>query len=195
MMWDEIKSTFENEIICPSLQGRIRFEFEEHDVNEDSIVNTECFDDDTELSYSCLSIFLDDKLFYEFNSKDYYEQSYYKINARLRRTTQKVLSNDYLSKRASFEASWDILKDFIPWITSQTGMMNADHSVRIMEDYIECSFDEAKEMDNCFVSMLSLLDKRMEVETLVDYIGCVETLEPKWLRRFLKLRLEADGLI
>lgn len=187
MDWNKVKTAFEKQLLCPSLSGRVRFEFKEHEFNDNP-------DDDAEPQYSILSIFLDDRPFFEFNSKDYYNKGFSRINARLRHTIQEILSRDYLCRSSSFEASFDVINDFIPWLTSKNGVMNADHAIRIMERYTESSFDETKEIDNCFVTMLNLLDKRLSDDELAEYACLVDTYEPEWLRKFIKLRLDADKL-
>lgn len=196
MTWDEIKTTFENEILCPALQGRLRLEYYEQDIDESAI---EDFDkhieslDDSEPVYSYLSFYFDDKLIYEFNSKNYYENQYYKLGLDLRSTIKDILSRDYLSKSASFDAAWDIYFDFIPRLTSQNGMMKAEHAVRCIKNYIIDHEHEDTCLDNKFTFVLYFLSKYMSGEVVLNNeesskLAFAET----WFYPFIQLRIEAE---
>ena len=111
MQWSEIKNVFENEILCPSLRGRLRFEYTDYSDEEDTSAIQ-----DLKLRDNCLSIYVDGQLFYKFDTKDYTKQ-FGSMSGHLRHTIQNILSESYMSKSRAFDASWDIANEFIPWLS------------------------------------------------------------------------------
>lgn len=176
MLWNEIKTTFETEVLCPALRGRVRFEYTD-------------FDDDRD---NCLSIHVDSKPFYAFDTKDYTEQ-FSVINGRLRHTIQDVLSENYTSRSDAVEASWDIVNEFIPWVTSQTGIMRAEHAVRNMKEFIGSSNPNDLRTRNEFTYVLWFLSKYLSGDAiLAEKKREKQACAGRWYCPFVKLRIEAE---
>ena len=191
MKWTDIKTAFENDILCPSLRGRVRFEYTDYadDVNIEELLSSE----DVKLRDNCLAIYADGKLLHKFDTKDYTEQ-FSSMNGQLRHTIQKVLFENYMSRSDAVEASWEIVNEFIPWLSSQEGIMRAEHAVRNMREFIDnpnynvCTGNE-------FVFVLWYFSKYLPKDTILSNsnieaskIAYAET----WFYPFVKLRIEAE---
>jgi len=191
MEWSEIKTTFENEVVCPSLRGRVRFEYTDYadDVDIDELLSSE----DVKLRDNCLAIYADGELLYKFDTKDYTEQ-FSIMNGQLRHTIQKVLSENYMNRSDAVEASWDIVNEFIPWLSSQKGIMRAEHAVRNMREFINNpNYDVCT--SNEFMFVLWYLSKYLPrnivlSNTETSNIAFAET----WFYPFVKLRIEAEQI-
>ena len=191
MTWQEIKTKFEDEILCPALRGRVWFEYTDYaaDVDVESTFSNE----DGILRDNCLSVYADGDLLYSFNTKDYTEQ-FSTMNGRLRHTIQKILAQNYTSYHAAVDASWEIVNEYIPWLSSQKGIMRAEHAVRTMKEFIE-NPDADPYAGNEFTFVLWYLSKYHQPSDLVlfKYKGAAHvTYADKWFYPFVKLRIEAE---
>lgn len=179
MEWKEIKKAFEEEVLCPALRGRLSFEYTDYDYNHDGDLG------------NCLSIYYDGRLFYKFETKDYTEQ-YALMCGQLREIMREVLSQNYMSREDAEEATWKVTRQFMPWLTSQNGIMRAEAAVQHMEMFIENpSYDIFT--DNQFTCALWLLSinadgKRMLANAEAGDIGYADD----WRCAFEKLRVEAE---
>ena len=176
MVWQEIKAKFENEILCPALRGRVHFKYTDYSDNVD--IDDFFSNNDVKLCDNCLAIYADGKLIYSFNTKDYTEQ-FSTMNGHLRHTIQRILSENYVSHSAAVEASWDIVNEFIPWLSSQKGIMRAEHAVRNMKEFIDNpNYDLTR--SNEFMFVLWYLSKYISSELVLSNmealsIACTET--------------------
>ncbi len=189
MVWSEIKTTFENEVLCPSLRGRVRFEYTDYaaDVNFEEPLSSE----DVKLRDSCLAVYADGELLYRFDTKDYTER-FSSMNEQLRHTIQKVLSDNYMSRSDAVEASLEIVNEFIPWLSSQKGIMLAEDAVKNMKEFINnpkynlCTSNE-------FTFVLWYLSKYLHREIVLSNTEAAKLAYAKrWFYPFIELRIEAE---
>ena len=178
MVWNEIKTAFENEILCPALRGRVRFEYTDYD-----------YDNNQENS---LAIYCDKKLIYKFETRDYTEQ-YALMCGQLRETIQDVLSQNYLSRSAAVDATWEVTREFMPWLTSQKGIMRAEDAVRQMKKFIESDEPRSFGSSNQFTEMLWFLSKHLSGGALLESAeGVMLAYAKEWYFPFIKLRIKAE---
>ena len=189
MVWNEIKTAFENDILCPSLRGRVRFEYT--DYNDEVDIEELLSSEDVNLRDNCLSVYADNELLYAFNTKDYTEQ-FSTMNGRLRHMIQNVLSENYMSRSNAVEASWEIVDEFIPWLSSQKGIMRAEHAVRGMMEFIyNPDFNICSSNDFTFV--LWYLSKYIDRDTVFSNANAAKlAYESKWYYPFIMLRIDAE---
>ena len=189
MLWSDIKVKFENEVLCPALRGRVRFEYT--DYSDDADIDDFFLSKDVNLRDNCLAIYADGKLIYAFNTKDYTEQ-FATMNGHLRHTIQRILSENYVSHSAAVEASWDIVNEYIPWLSSQKGIMRAEHAVRNMKEFIDNPHYDLTR-SNEFVFVLWYLSKYISSKVVLSNmeassVGFAET----WFYPLVRLRIEAE---
>ncbi len=191
MMWNEIKRTFENKFLCPALRGRVRFEYTDYDFEEIDI-ETLFTNEKVIMQDNCLSIYADDRLLHKFDTKDFTER-FALMTGELRHTIQNVLSESYMSRSEAVEASWEITGEFIPWLTSQEGIMRAEHAVRNMKEFINSSNPGDQSLRNDFIFVLWMLSKHIDGESVLkDEEKRKRAYAEKWFYPFVELRIEAE---
>ena len=194
MEWQEIKEKFENEVLCPALRGRVRFEYTDY-IHEEIDIETLFSDEEVSMQDNCLLIYADDQLLYKFDTKDFTER-FAIMTGELRRAIQDVLSESYMSWSDAFAASWDITDEYIPQLTSKEGIMRAEHAVRNMKEFINSTNPDDQRLRNDFIFVLWLLSKYSSAEyVLKNYDGRKQVYADKWYSPFVELRLEAERVM
>jgi len=73
------------------------------------------------------------------------------------------------------------------------GIFGDWHFADALNEFFECSIEEALQSDNTLVRMLAVLDRRVGKRTLEKLKPTIDE-QPKWLRYFYQLRLESESL-
>lgn len=194
MKWSEIKSTFENDVLCQALRGKVRFEYTDY-VYEEIDIETLFSDEEVIIPDNCLSIYADNRLLHKFDTKDFTER-FALMTGKLRHTIQDVLSENYMSRSDAVEASWGITDEFIPWLTSQEGIMRAEHAIRNMKEFIKSTKPDDQCMRNDFMFVLWFLSKYIDGESVLkDAEKRKLAYAAKWYFPFVELRIEAESIM
>ena len=139
-----------------------------------------------------LTIYADDKLLYEFNSKDYVAEDFATVSAVIGHTIQRILSENYMSTRDAFDASWKITEEFIPWLSSKKGIMRASDAVRNMEEFI-VNPEFHSYLKNDFILILKIMSTQVSREYILENEKSLRSdYEETWIYPFIELRIDAE---
>ena len=174
-MWSKTRQAL-LERLAPSLEGRVDYHYVVHDRRKHGKGRSRNTMDVFEIRVDGATRFATNPQFYdEFWPKE-----------------QKISPTDPRRNEALRKLCDDVIRE--------TGHVYAGYGAEtvgvmlFVHEYLnELPLDGALNSENCFIRLLAFLDKRLgkrRLKTLLDGVG----EEPEWLRGWLLLRAEAEGI-
>ena len=166
LSWSAMRKVLEQDNICESLRGRIQYFATRYRKSHDEEGRVAIRLDGKEIFKSC---------FYDWQEK----------------RGKAVKDNAILKKQAA--SYWDYW-DRIHLETKNHGGFDQYGFYEAFHEYNNQSIQLSLDSADPVVKLFAILDKRVGKRRLVNIFSEIES-QPEWLQVFIKLRLDADGII
>ncbi|WP_304975276.1 hypothetical protein [uncultured Acetatifactor sp.] len=171
-MWSKTKKALMDRM-ADSLKKRVRYNFEVYTTNK-------CrWWSEAPVFY----IHVDDALWFATNPQYYWKQT------------------EYLNKNVDtglpYHEYWETRARTLPdadSYASEYGLMEVDHMMLYIHRYLNVyNVKECLDSGNYILKMLAVLDRRIGKRTIKQLVDDI-TDEPEWIRKFIVLRAESEGI-
>lgn len=176
--WSGIKKRLEEDLMCDSLEGRVRYFITKYKNSHDESGRIAIIVDGKEIIQG--SIF---RYYKGYREVEYKYKNEFNISRRF--WNGKEIENDFENRE---------IEDFIDEIRLEEGIFDVWQFTNAVEDFLKLSIKDSLNSLNPLIRLLAIVDRRVGIRTLRKIMQSISQ-QPIWLQYFYKLRLKSEGLI
>lgn len=174
--WSSIRKKLEQEYLCEALRGRVQYFFTLYHAGPDEPGRFAVRVDGEEV----------------WCAHAYQEGTYDRIAGELKKQWQ-IPRRDWDGKRILNEEENRAAEEQAVRMANEMGIASTWDVIGAIREYLNLNITDALRSTNAVIRMLAILDRRVGKRTL-EKLGTLWEHEPSWLKSFLALRTQAEGL-
>lgn len=175
--WSGIKKRLEEDLVCESLKGRVRYFITKYKNSHDESGRVAIVIDGKEVIQGNICRY--------YNGRDELEQKYRKeLDIVPRFWNGKEMENDIENRR---------FDDYIDEVRLDEGIFDVWQFTDAIESFLSLRIEDSLYSKNPLIRLLAVLDRRVGIRTLKKIMDSILE-QPLWLQYFYKLRFQAEGL-
>lgn len=182
--WSGIRKRLEQDLLCQSLRGRVQYFRTIYNHAPDQ--------------YGRFAVRVDGAEW--FRANPWNENRYHEIGDMLREE-RNIPLRKWIGNRCMYDEENTEVEDEACLISANEGIVDSYDVPRAIKKYLNQSIQESLDDEDPVIRMFVILDRRVGKRQLKEMLegdhkeGGFMEKQPEWLRKFYRLRLEAEGLI
>lgn len=174
--WSDMRKKLEQDLLCESLRGRVQYFLTHYHGAPDE--------------YGRFCVRVDGKEV--FHANPYNESHRDRIEEQLREERQ-VPCRSWNGKSMDYVAENEELEKEAAQIVMNEGVMEDYQVLHAIEEFCQTGIQDSLRSENPVIRMMAILDRRTGKRSLA-LLKQDMNRQPEWLKFFLHLRLQAEGL-
>lgn len=176
--WSGIKKRLEQDLLCDSLKGRVKYFITKYKNSHDESGR--------------VAIIVDGKEIIQGNIFRYYK-GYWEVEQKYKRQLN-IPRRFWNGKEMENNLENQEVENYIDEIRLEEGIFDVWQFTDAVEEFLSLSIEESLTSQNPLIRLLAIVDRRVGIRTLTKIMNCIRD-QPIWLQYFYKLRFQAEGLI
>lgn len=175
--WSGIRKRLEEDLLCDSLKGRVRYFITKYKNSHDESGR--------------VAIRVDDKEIIQGHIFNFYK-GYMELEERFK-TELKIPERHWNGKEEENHLENLEVEDYIEEIRLDDGLFDVWQFTDAVDEFLSMSIEDSLRSSNPLIKLLAILDRRVGKRTLRRIKESTEE-QPAWLEYFYNLRFDAEGL-